>query len=436
MASFWDRVKGLAGFEAKSGQQITSSLELFKLVYGGRETRSGVAISAAAALEVTTVLACCRVLADGVAQIPFKIYQADSKGGRAPAEDHPTFDLVSARPNAWQTSFEFRETLMFHLALCFNAYVFVNRAGGEVRELIIIEPSRVKVEKANKSPVDQSVTYKVRGDNGEEKLFPSDTIWHLKGPSWNSWLGMDVVQLAREAIGLSRQLEIGQADFQNSGAKVSGVLAVEGSLSPEKYRFLADWLKQFSPGNERSGDVMVVDNGGKFQSMNMSAIDQQLIETRKHQIEEITRAFRIMPIMVGHADKTATYASAEQMFLAHVVHTLSPWYERIEQSANVNLLSDDERKAGLYYKFTPNGLMRGASMDRANFYKSALGAGGAKGWLTQNEVRALEELNRSDDPAADELPQAAAAPVAGIFGGEPAEEPDDDEPAGTADGEE
>jgi phage portal protein BeeE len=117
-----------------------------------------------------------------------------------------------------------------------------------------------------------------------------------------------------------------------------------------------------------------------------------------------------MPIMVGHSDKTATYASAEQMFLAHVVHTLSPWYQRIEQSADVNLLSDKELEAGFYTKFTPNALMRGAAADRAQFYAQALGSGGHPAWMTANEVRGLEEMDRID--GGDELakPTNPAAP--------------------------
>ncbi len=122
-----------------------------------------------------------------------------------------------------------------------------------------------------------------------------------------------------------------------------------------------------------------------------------------------------MPIMVGHSDKTATYASAEQMFLAHVVHSLMPWYQRIEQSADVNLLSEAQRAAGYYTKLNPNALMRGAAKDRAEYYAKGLGSGGAKGWLTQNDVRSYEELDRSDEAEADELPQppVSPAPLAG-----------------------
>jgi HK97 family phage portal protein len=154
-----------------------------------------------------------------------------------------------------------------------------------------------------------------------------------------------------------------------------------------------------------------MDRNASFTPLMMTGVDQQLIETRRFQIEEICRAFRVMPIMVAHSDKSSTYASAEQMFLAHVVHTLAPWCQRIEQSADVNLLTPEQRRAGLYTKLNLNGLMRGAAKDRADYYSRGLGAGGGKGWLTQNDVRGFEDMDRLDDPAADELAQPAARDV-------------------------
>lgn len=395
-------------FSRKSESAMTS-LELFREVYGGHTSKSGAAVTWASALEVSTVLACVRVIANGVAQVPFRLYrQTDDR--RDIASDHIVAGLISRKPNPWQTSFELRETLMYHVLLTGNAFAFLNRVGiaRDVREIVPIEPGRVQVKRA----ADGGLTYLVQGEAGASAEFAADAIWHLRGPSWNSWMGLESVKLAREAIGLTIALEQGQAEFQRNGAQPSANYAVTDKLSPEKFEFLAKWLDRHMPGGDRYGKPVITDSGAKYTAMVMSAIDQQLIESRKHQIEEICREFGVMPIMVGHADKTATYASAEQMFLAHVVHTLSPWYQRIEQSADVNLLSDADRVAGLYTKFTPNALMRGAANDRANFYKAALGAGGTKGWMTQNEVRALEEMDRSDDPEADKLPQPTAKATA------------------------
>lgn len=373
-----------------SGGRKMSSLELFKEVYGGRSSRSGASVTAQTALEVSTVLACCRVISNGVAQVPFRPY-LDNGTTKKPATEHAIYQLLYRRPNRWQTSFEFRETIMFHVLLGYNAYVFVNRVGiaRKIVELVPIEPGRVEVKLRD----DQSLEYKVSDGKGGSQTFGADSIWHIRGPSWNGWIGMDGLKLAREAIGLSITLEQGQAEFQKNGAGTSGVLATKEKLSPERYVFLAGWLDKHMPGGERFGKPLIADDGATYVSTAMSAVDQQLVESRKHQIEEICRAFGVMPIMVGHADKTATYASAEQMFLAHVVHTLSPWYQRLEQSADVHLLSEEDRAAGFYTKFNPNALMRGAAKDRAEFYAKALGDTQKPGWMVRNEVRALEELD-------------------------------------------
>lgn len=402
---FWGRITG-RGREGKM-----SSLELFREVYGGRKARAGTTVTWATALDVPVILSICRVLGDGVSQVPFRLYQ-DNGGRRRIASDHPLYRVIHRRPNPWQTSFEFRETLVFHLALCGNAFVFVNRVGPsrKVHELIPLEPHTVTVKRAD----DGGLTYSIRTQAGAERVFDSEAIWHLRGPSWNTWMGMEAVKMARDAIGLAISLEQGQSDFQRNGAKTSGLYSVKEALSPERYAQLRKWFDE-EIAKDGSYRPLILDRDASFTPITMTGIDQQLLETRKFQIEEICRAFRVMPIMVGQSDKAATYASAEQMFLAHVVHTLSPWYERIEQSADVNLLTEEEIASGYYTKFTPNALMRGAAKDRAEFYAKALGSGGGKGWMTQNDVRDFEDMDRvDDDPEADKLPQPVAtnAPVA------------------------
>jgi HK97 family phage portal protein len=134
----------------------------------------------------------------------------------------------------------------------------------------------------------------------------------------------------------------------------------------------------------------------------MTGVDSQHLETRKHQIEEICRHMRVIPLMVQHSDKTATYASAEQMFIAHVVHTIAPWATRFEQSAEANLLAPGE---DVDIRFNLKSLMRGAAKDRAEYYAKALGSGGSPAWMTQNEVREDDGLDAIE--GADALPQPA-----------------------------
>lgn len=384
---------------------VTSSLDLFREVYGSRLSAAGVPVNWATALQVATVLACCRVRAEGLS-VPFRLYQ-ETEGGRKIAADHPLHLLISRKPNGWQTSLEFLETVSFHLDLAFNAYVFINRVGRarEVRELIPIEPGRVRTEQKD----DYSLRYFVRGKTGQEQEFGQDAIWHLRGPSWNSWLGMDPIGLARNALGLSMSLEQGQGEAQKGAMQTSGVYSVKDRLAPEKFEFLAAWMDKHLPGGDRAGKPMILDMEADFKRIAMSAVDQQLIETRKFQIEEICRGMRVWPIMIGHAgDQSPTFASASEFFQAHKTYTLDPLYRRISQSANINLLSEPELKDGYYTKFISNALMSSAPKDKAEYYTKALGSGGIKGWLTQNEVRDFEDMDRSDEPEADKLPQPVA----------------------------
>jgi HK97 family phage portal protein len=377
------------------------------------ESKSGTAVTVANSLEVTTVLACARVIAEGVAQVPWLV-RMPGKGGRGylPAKEHPLFKLLGKRPNPWQTSFEFRETLLFHLVLTGNAFVYLNRVGddGRIVELIPIEPGRVLVTRNR----DMSLTYQVTFDNGESPRLSSREIWHLKGASWTSWLGLQPVKLAREAIGLALATEAAHAALHKNGAQTTGVLAVNETLTAEQFVMLRDWIAQELTGGNKAGPL-VVDRGATFTPTGLKGVDTEHVATRKLQVEEICRALRVMPIMVGLSDKTATYASAEQMFLAHVVHTLTPWCTRLEQSAELNLLSEADELAGLDIHFDLRKLLRGAAKDRADFWAKALGAGGHQPWACPNDAREDEGLNpiEGGDELPDRAPAAAAATAAG-----------------------
>ncbi|WP_119270866.1 phage portal protein [Taklimakanibacter deserti] len=405
----------------KEAGKVSSSLDLWREIYGGRSARAGVTVNWHTALDVSTVLACCKVIAEGVAQVPLRLFQ-EKGDDKQPAVDHPLFPLLFRRPNRWQTSFEFRETIIFHTLLTGNAFVFVGKVGRnrEIRELLPIEPGRVTVERDKETGV---LRYKIRSETmNSEQIFPAEAIWHIRGPSWNTWLGLDAVKMARDAIGLSKAIENTQADFEKGGAKVSGLLSMSNTIGEDRFKFLAAWLDKHTEGGDRQGKPLILDNGADFKTMSMSGVDAQRLETRKHQVEEYARTVRVMPIMIGQADKAATYASAEQMFIAHVVHCLSPWYERLQQSAEVNLLTEDEwRREGYFIRFDPNALMRGAAKDQGDYFAKALGSGGGPAWMTQNEVRAKIDLPKHT--SGDELfgPSALMA--------QPEEEPTENEPA-------
>lgn len=361
-----------------------STLEIFRELYGVPAAKSGQSVNWASAFQVAAVLACVRVIAEGIAQVPLKVFRDTEGGGREPATNHPLFRLLHRRPNEWQTSFEFREQIALHVVMCGNAFVFKNEVRGSIRELLPFEPGVVTVHQGNNGPEN----YEIRLKSGGKEVIPAAKIWHLRGPSWNGWLGMEPVKLAREAIGLAMAAEEHVARTMSNGARLAGVLKHPKTLSDEAEKRLRDsWQAQYG-GSANAGKTAVLEEGMDFVQLSMNSVDLQLAELRKQQLEEIARAFRVFPAMIGYSDKASTYASVEQFFLAHVVHTLGPWYERIEQSIDANLI-DYDREPGLFAKFIVTGLLRGDAKTRSAYY----GSGIKDGWMTRNEARALEDMN-------------------------------------------
>jgi HK97 family phage portal protein len=365
--------------------------------YGSRTSKAGVSVSWERALDVSTVFACIRVIANGVAQVPLRIMKELPDGGGEPATEHPLYTVLNRRPNKWMTSFELRETLIFHAALTGNAFFYKNIVRKQVKELIPIDPGSVTITRHN----DYSLTYRVTGLDGSSIELPQSMIWHVRGPSWDTWRGLDAVQQAREAIGLTIATENTQAEIHANGMQTSGVYSTDSKIDPEKYKQIQAWIAAQVGGSNRH-KPFVIDSGFKWTPQSMTGVDAQHLETRKFQTEQVCQALGVFPQMIGHAGQAMTFASAEQVFLAHVVHTLGPWWERIQQSIDVNLLDGPEDE-GFYSKFNANGLLKGAHKDRAEFYSKALGTGGSPAYMTPNEIRALEDLN----PIAggDELPK-------------------------------
>lgn len=390
-------------------ERKNSTLELFRELYGSALSKSGAAVTWETALRVSTCFACLRVLSEGVAQVPLKLFTGTDTE-RRPAREHPLYSLLHSMPNEWQTSFEWRETAMLHTGLTGNHYSFINRRpGGVVAELIPFVPGQV----TPKRDATGVRTYVVTLEEGRQQTLPASDVFHLRGPSWSGWFGLETVRLAREAVGLAATIEEQSARQFGSQFSAPGVYTVEGKLSPEQYKDLRKFLVDNHTG-ANAGVPMVLDRGAKWTSMAMTSVDAEQIAQRRMQIEEICRFFRVMPIMVGFADKTATYASSEQMFLAHVVHTLTPWYARFEQAIGAQLLTAQDRAAGIYPRFIAQGLLRGSMNDRAAYFSKALGAGGSPAWMTQDEVRALEELNplggaASALPVATNVPRSASS---------------------------
>ena len=407
------------------GRKSASTYDVLRELFGRNESATGKVVNTATATQVAAVYACLRVLGEGVAQVPLKVMQVSENGAkRTDLRTHPLYDIFTVRANDWQTAYEFMETIVFHAGLAGNAYSFINRTTrGQITELIPFPPGTVTVNRSDS----YVLSYEVVGQSGSIQKFPAADIWHVKGPSWDSWMGMESVKLAREAIGLALATEEQQARMQKNGARASGAYSVEGPLQKHQYESLRAWIDAEVAGSANAGKAMILDRGAKWLNTSMSGVDAQTIETRRLQIEEVCRFFRVNPIMVGAESKNTTYASAEQMFLAHLVHTLAPWYTRLEQSINANLLTDRERNNGIYANFVEEGLLRGSATTTKDVLLGYVNGG----LMTPNEGRAKLDLNPDPDPASDKL--RIPANLVGKI--DSAEDPEDDpeEPEDTQD---
>lgn len=371
----------------------------------GYKTASGQAVTAQLSVEVTAVFCAVRVIAEGIAQVPIRVLREehrDERVYRSVDRDHWAHRLLAVRPNSWQTPFEFREYACIAAALDNGFLGIKNESSGIVREILPVPMGAWSV----RQKPDFSLEFTVNYADNTHGVFDEKQVFFLRGPSLDGYSGLSAVRAAREAIGLSAVLEKQQGRLAGNGGKPSGVLSFAQPLTAETKEKLRDtWAQKFGPNGE--GGVAILDGDAKFSSMTMTSVDAQHIETRRHQVEEIARAFRVHPIMLMHSSNTTTFASAEQHFRNHVIHTLGPWMARFEQVCARDILRNEP---GLRVDLDERGLLRGDFKDQAEYYTKALGAGGQPGWMTINEIRAERDMNPIPEDWANEVPRGAMQP--------------------------
>lgn len=370
------------------------TLDLFREIFGGRQTSSGKTVNIDTAIQVSAVFACNRVVGNGMAQVPLKLMR-EVGNSRLPAKNHRLYTLLASRPNRWQTSFEWRQMVSWHVELAGNHYSYIVRSGNIVVSLLPLTPGAVKV-------IDKgygNIEYEVTGKDGSKRVVPQEEILHIRGPSWDGVSGLETVKIAREAIGLSIATEESAASLHKNSVRPSGVYSVEGTLKDDQYLGLVAWIEKHFAGAANTGTPLILDRSAKWVSTQMTGVDAQALETRKYQIEEVCRFFGVMPIMAGYSDKTATYASAEQMFLAHVQHCLAPRWTAYEQVLYNQLLTEKERNDGYYFNFTEEGMIRGSIVDTKDVILGYVNGG----IMTPNEGRDKLDLNPDPDPASNKL---------------------------------
>ena len=380
------RFKGL--FHSRDKPQDRTAGSSYSFFFGG--TTSGKPVNEHNAMQMTAVYSCVRILSEAVAGLPIHLYQYTGSGGKEKALNHPLYFLLHDEPNPEMTSFVFRETLMTHLLLWGNAYAQVVRnARGEVISLYPLMPNRMSVDRSSTGEL--YYTYNRSSDepptlmDTQVRLKASEVL-HIPGLGFDGLIGYSPIAMAKNAIGMAIACEEYGAKFFANGAAPGGVLEHPGTIKdPQKVK--ESWNAAYQ-GSTNANRVAVLEEGMKYQPIGISPEQAQFLETRKFQINEIARIFRVPPHMVGDLEKSS-FSNIEQQSLEFVKYTLDPWVIRWEQSIMRSLLSPDEKKR-YFVKFNVDGLLRGDYQSRMNGYS----IGRQNGWMSANDIRELENLDK------------------------------------------
>lgn len=352
----------------------------WNFLFGG--TTSGKAVNERTAMQTSAVYACVRILAESVAGLPLHVYERTANGSKSTKPSHPLYRLLHDEPNREMTSFVFRETLMSHLLLWGNAYAQIIRDGrGFPIALYPLLPDRMAVDRNEIG----ELVYTYQSDKGQVKL-RRENVLHIPGLGFDGLIGYSPIAMAKNAVGLALATEDYGATFFANGANPGGVLEHPGVIKPEQAdRLRESWQSQFGGANAHK--VAVLEEGLKFHQMSIPPEQAQFLETRKFQINEIARIFRVPPHMVGDLEKSS-FSNIEQQSLEFVKYTLDPWVVRWEQSLQQALILPSE-KATIFIKFNLDGLLRGDYQSRMQGYSTGI----QNGFMSVNDVRGLEDMN-------------------------------------------
>ncbi len=386
-------IKSLFGFGQARDKPVDKAADAgYSFLFG--RTTSGKPVNERTAMQTTAVYACVRILAEAVASLPLHVYEYQDDGDKKLVHDHPLYYLLHDEPNPEMTSFVFRETLMSHLLIWGNAYAQIIRDGaGRVLGLYPLLPDKMDVQRDDRGNIyyvysrnsDENPMFKEYGDI----RLKAEDVLHIPGLGFDGLIGYSPIAMAKNAVGMTLACEEYGASFFANGANPGGVLEHPGVLKdPSKVR--ESWNSVYR-GVNNAHKIAVLEEGMKYQQIGIPPEEAQFLETRKFQINEIARLYRIPPHMVGDLDKSS-FSNIEQQSLEFVKYTLDPWVIRWEQSLQRSLLLPGE-KGKYFIKLNVDGLLRGDYQSRMNGYA----VGRQNGWFSANDIREMENMNPIPD---------------------------------------
>lgn len=386
-------IKSLFGFgQARDKPKDKAADAGYSFLFG--RTTSGKPVNERTAMQTTAVYACVRILSEAVASLPLHVYEYQTDGGKKLVHDHPLYYLLHDEPNPEMTSFVFRETLMSHLLIWGNAYAQIVRDGaGRVLGLYPLLPDKMDVQRDDRG----SIYYVYSRNSDENPMFKdygnirlkAEEVLHIPGLGFDGLIGYSPIAIAKNAVGMTLACEEYGASFFANGANPGGVLEHPGVLKdPSKVR--ESWNAVYR-GVNNAHKIAVLEEGMKYQQIGIPPEEAQFLETRKFQINEIARLYRIPPHMVGDLEKSS-FSNIEQQSLEFVKYTLDPWVIRWEQSLQKALLLPGEKNK-YFIKLNVDGLLRGDYESRMNGYAT----GRQNGWFSANDIREMENMNPIPD---------------------------------------
>ncbi len=362
---------------------------LARIVSSG--SSAGINVTVDTAMKAAAVYACNKVLSETIASLPLFVYHRLPAGGKEPVQDHPLSDILHYAPNDFQTSYEWREGYVSHLNFRGNSYQQKIMKAGRIRQLIPLNPANMQVVIEN-----GKIIYRYKYEDGVEKSFNFDEIWHLKNLSISTTysggmpegiIGLSPISVARETIGTALAADEYAGRYFSNNASIGLQLTHPGKLNDNAKEFLKSSLAEYGK-LENKFKSLILEEGMEAKVLGISNEDSQFLESRNFQVEDIARIFRVPSVLIGHPDTTMTYASAEQLFLSFVTHTIRPYCVRLEQSMNRWLLTEKERKE-FFIEHVLAGLLRGDIKSRYEAY--AIGRNW--GFINVDEIRSLENMN-------------------------------------------
>lgn len=350
--------------------------------WGIKPTAAGVHVNHKNSLEQSTVFACVRVLSETVAGLPFVLYRRRDRG-KERATDHPLFPILRYLPNTEMTAFELKETLMGHVATWGNAYAEIEfNNGGRVRGLWPLRPDKMKVVRR-----DGLLWYIYTLPNGTPVELPFQRIMHIRGLGFDGVVGYDPISMARQAIALAMATEEFGSRFFSNGAEMGMTLSHPGLLSKEAGDRLVKSVEKRHQGLSNAHRIMVLEEGLKAEKIGIPPENAQFLETRKFQVPEIARFYR-MPLHKINYLEQATFSNIEHQSIEFVTDTIDPWCIRWEQAVYRDLLTPSERQQ-YFAEYLVDALLRGDTESRYQAYA----VGRQNGWLSANDIRERENMN-------------------------------------------